>query len=259
MLSSGQAQGWRSQLTAARSWSGCLRIGSGSRARESPPAGRRPALARDLDRGNTRGDHRRRRHAPARLGCAMLIVVVDTAAFAFPLAPLLLAYFLLARPVWFRGRWRALSPRRVAGVAIRVHREIRAAAPGGRRATLTVERTGYTACDPGERDVVGVIGCGTGTPVRSSDSLRTVRGKRFTTRTRHRAEPADRSLGPRSGLSRSSALRRRKIALGHERTPELEERSTGRCRKAAGHVCESPTHRSLISSFHHALSSVRAE
>ncbi|QVL48428.1 MAG: hypothetical protein KFB96_22950 [Thiocapsa sp.] len=87
------------------------------------PAGRRPALDRDLDRCNTRGDHRRRRLAPAWRGRAMLIVVVDTAACAVPLAALLLAYVLLARPVWFRGRWRALSPRRVAGVAIRVHRE----------------------------------------------------------------------------------------------------------------------------------------
>jgi hypothetical protein len=32
----------------------------------------------------------------------LLIVVVDTAAFAVPLAALLLAYVLLARPPWFR-------------------------------------------------------------------------------------------------------------------------------------------------------------
>jgi len=38
-----------------------------------------------------------------RLVWALLIVVVDTAAFAVPLAALLLAYVLLARPPWFRG------------------------------------------------------------------------------------------------------------------------------------------------------------
>jgi hypothetical protein len=37
-----------------------------------------------------------------RLVLTLLIVVVDTAAFAVPLAALLLAYVLLARPVWFR-------------------------------------------------------------------------------------------------------------------------------------------------------------
>jgi hypothetical protein len=37
-----------------------------------------------------------------RLVLALLIVVVDTAAFALPLAALLLAYVLLARPDWFR-------------------------------------------------------------------------------------------------------------------------------------------------------------
>ncbi|HSO84239.1 hypothetical protein [Thiocapsa sp.] len=37
-----------------------------------------------------------------RLLLALLIVVVDTAAFAVPLAALLLAYVLLARPDWFR-------------------------------------------------------------------------------------------------------------------------------------------------------------
>jgi hypothetical protein len=37
-----------------------------------------------------------------RLVLALLIVVVDTAAFAVPLAALLLAYVLLARPAWFR-------------------------------------------------------------------------------------------------------------------------------------------------------------
>ncbi len=37
-----------------------------------------------------------------RLVLALLIVVVDTAAFAVPLAALMLAYILLARPVWFR-------------------------------------------------------------------------------------------------------------------------------------------------------------
>jgi hypothetical protein len=33
---------------------------------------------------------------------ALLFVVVDTAAFAVPLASVLLAYILLARPAWFR-------------------------------------------------------------------------------------------------------------------------------------------------------------
>ena len=37
-----------------------------------------------------------------RLVLALLIVVMDTAAFAVPLAALLLAYVLLARPPWFR-------------------------------------------------------------------------------------------------------------------------------------------------------------
>ncbi|MBS1202945.1 MAG: hypothetical protein H6R22_1454, partial [Chromatiaceae bacterium] len=37
-----------------------------------------------------------------RLVWALLIVIVDTAAFAVPLAALLLAYVLLARPTWFR-------------------------------------------------------------------------------------------------------------------------------------------------------------
>ncbi|MBK1646878.1 hypothetical protein CKO25_20065 [Thiocapsa imhoffii] len=37
-----------------------------------------------------------------RLVLAVLIVVVDTAAFVVPLAALLLAYLLLARPAWFR-------------------------------------------------------------------------------------------------------------------------------------------------------------
>ena len=37
-----------------------------------------------------------------RLVLALLIVVVDTAAFAVPLASVLLAYILLARPAWFR-------------------------------------------------------------------------------------------------------------------------------------------------------------
>jgi hypothetical protein len=37
-----------------------------------------------------------------RLVLALLIVVVDAAAFAVPLASLLLAYILLARPVCFR-------------------------------------------------------------------------------------------------------------------------------------------------------------
>jgi len=37
-----------------------------------------------------------------RLVWAALIVIVDTAAFAVPLAALVLAYVLLARPPWFR-------------------------------------------------------------------------------------------------------------------------------------------------------------
>ena len=37
-----------------------------------------------------------------RLVWALLVVIVDTAAFAVPLAALLLAYVLLARPPWFR-------------------------------------------------------------------------------------------------------------------------------------------------------------
>jgi hypothetical protein len=41
-------------------------------------------------------------HLSHRLLLALLIVVVDTAAFAVPLAALLLAYVLLARPDWFR-------------------------------------------------------------------------------------------------------------------------------------------------------------
>ena len=39
---------------------------------------------------------------PDRLVLALLVVVVDTAAFAVPLAALVLAYVLLARPPWFR-------------------------------------------------------------------------------------------------------------------------------------------------------------
>jgi hypothetical protein len=37
-----------------------------------------------------------------RLVWVFLIVVVDAAAFALPLAALLIAYVLLARPTWFR-------------------------------------------------------------------------------------------------------------------------------------------------------------
>ena len=37
-----------------------------------------------------------------RLMWALLIVVVDAAAFAVPLAALILAYVVLARPPWFR-------------------------------------------------------------------------------------------------------------------------------------------------------------
>lgn len=38
-----------------------------------------------------------------RLIWALLIVIVDAAAFAVPLAALLIAYLLLARPPWFRA------------------------------------------------------------------------------------------------------------------------------------------------------------
>jgi hypothetical protein len=37
-----------------------------------------------------------------RLTLALIILVVDTAAFAVPLSALLLAYILIARPAWFR-------------------------------------------------------------------------------------------------------------------------------------------------------------
>lgn len=37
-----------------------------------------------------------------RLVWAFIIVIADTLAFAIPLAALLLAYVLLARPPWFR-------------------------------------------------------------------------------------------------------------------------------------------------------------
>ena len=37
-----------------------------------------------------------------RLVWALVIVIVDTAAFAIPLAALVLAYVLVARPRWFR-------------------------------------------------------------------------------------------------------------------------------------------------------------
>jgi len=38
-----------------------------------------------------------------RLVWALVIVVVDAAAFAVPLAALVLAYIVLARPPWFRN------------------------------------------------------------------------------------------------------------------------------------------------------------
>jgi len=38
-----------------------------------------------------------------RLMWALLIVIVDAAAFAVPLAALLIAYVLLARPAWFQN------------------------------------------------------------------------------------------------------------------------------------------------------------
>jgi hypothetical protein len=49
-----------------------------------------------------------------RLTWALLILVVDVAAFAVPLAALLIAYVLLARPAWFRewvGRLSDEAPR----------------------------------------------------------------------------------------------------------------------------------------------------
>lgn len=39
---------------------------------------------------------------PERLVWALLIVIVDAVAFALPLAALLLAYVVIARPPWFR-------------------------------------------------------------------------------------------------------------------------------------------------------------
>lgn len=53
-------------------------------------------------------------HLAERLIWAVLIVVVDAAAFAVPLAALLIAYVLLARPPWFRewvGRLYDEAPR----------------------------------------------------------------------------------------------------------------------------------------------------
>jgi hypothetical protein len=53
-------------------------------------------------------------HLAERLIWAVLIVVVDAAAFAVPLAALLIAYVLLARPAWFRewvGRLYDEAPR----------------------------------------------------------------------------------------------------------------------------------------------------
>jgi hypothetical protein len=38
-----------------------------------------------------------------RLVWALLLVIVDTAAFAVPIAAFLLAYVVLARPPWFRN------------------------------------------------------------------------------------------------------------------------------------------------------------
>ena len=49
-----------------------------------------------------------------RLVWALLIVVVDAAAFAVPLAALVVAYVVLARPAWFRewvGRLYDEAPR----------------------------------------------------------------------------------------------------------------------------------------------------
>jgi hypothetical protein len=50
-----------------------------------------------------------------RLVLALLIVVVDTVAFAVPLAALLLAYVLLARPPW-RGRASCRRAQSTAGL-----------------------------------------------------------------------------------------------------------------------------------------------
>jgi hypothetical protein len=43
-----------------------------------------------------------------RLVWAVLVVVIDAAAFAVPLAALLIAYVLLARPPWFQDWVRRL-------------------------------------------------------------------------------------------------------------------------------------------------------
>ncbi|EGV18828.1 hypothetical protein ThimaDRAFT_1632 [Thiocapsa marina 5811] len=56
-------------------------------------------------------------HLGHRLVLALPIVVIDTAAFAVPLASVLLAYILLARPAWVRDRVDRLYrgvPRQVA-------------------------------------------------------------------------------------------------------------------------------------------------
>ncbi len=56
-----------------------------------------------------------------RLVLALLIVVIDTAAFAVHLASVLLAYILLARPAWVRDwvdRLYRGVPRQVAEVCV---------------------------------------------------------------------------------------------------------------------------------------------
>ncbi|MBP2670416.1 MAG: hypothetical protein H6Q85_482 [candidate division NC10 bacterium] len=49
-----------------------------------------------------RGDNEVGMRLAERLVWALLIVIVDAAAFALPLAALLMVYVLLARPRWFR-------------------------------------------------------------------------------------------------------------------------------------------------------------
>jgi hypothetical protein len=46
---------------------------------------------------------------------ALLIVIVDAVAFAVPLAALVVAYVVLARPAWFRGEHRRGWTREAGG------------------------------------------------------------------------------------------------------------------------------------------------
>lgn len=80
-----------------------------SLAGQSPLGASRPGLASQtgcdgfLQAGfAVRGDGAVGMRLAERLVWALLIVIVDAAAFALPLAALVLAYVLLARPRWFR-------------------------------------------------------------------------------------------------------------------------------------------------------------